>query len=89
MSNKHFLFEGNSVLPHRPVGVLQDRGARGGRRYRHRRRARQEEEEGGRRYSRRGRCCLLLGDPEVTANIYCKSRNLPNTDTQNYSTNLR
>ena len=30
----------------------------------------------------------LLGDPEVTANIYCKSRNLPNSDTkitvQNY-----
>ena len=25
---------------------------------------------------------LLLGDTEVTANIYCKSRNLPNTDTQ-------
>ena len=24
---------------------------------------------------------LLLGDPEVTANIYCKSRNLPNTNT--------
>ena len=23
----------------------------------------------------------ILGDPEVTANIYCKSRNLPNTDT--------
>ena len=31
----------------------------------------------------------LLGDPEVTPNIYCKSRNLPNTDTQNYSTDLR
>ena len=31
----------------------------------------------------------LLGDPEVTANIYCKSRNLPDTDTQNYSTDLR
>ena len=31
----------------------------------------------------------LLGDPKVTANIYCKSRNLPNTDTQNYSTDLR
>ena len=31
----------------------------------------------------------LLGDPEVTANIYCKSRNLPNTDTQIYSTDLR
>ena len=31
----------------------------------------------------------LLGDPEVTENIYCKSRNLPNTDTQNYSTDLR
>ena len=31
----------------------------------------------------------ILGDPEVTVNIYCKSRNLPNTDTQNYSTDLR
>ena len=31
----------------------------------------------------------ILGDPEVTANIYCKSRNLPNTNTQNYSTDLR
>ena len=31
----------------------------------------------------------MLGDQEVTANIYCKSRNLPNTDTQNYSTDLR
>ena len=31
----------------------------------------------------------ILGDPEVTANIYCKSRNLPNTDTQNYTTDLR
>ena len=30
-----------------------------------------------------------LGDPEVIANIYFKSRNLPNTDTQNYSTDLR
>ena len=26
----------------------------------------------------------ILGDPEVTANIYCKSRNIPNTE--NYST---
>ena len=26
----------------------------------------------------------ILGDPEVTANIYCKSRNLPNSDTQKY-----
>ena len=25
----------------------------------------------------------ILGDPEVTANIYCQLRNLPNTDTQN------
>ena len=33
--------------------------------------------------------CIILGDPEVTANIYCKSRNHPNTDTQNYSTDLR
>ena len=24
----------------------------------------------------------LLGDSEITANIYCKSRKLPNTDTQ-------
>ena len=32
---------------------------------------------------------LLLGDPEVTANIYRKTRNIPNTDTQNYSTDLR
>ena len=31
----------------------------------------------------------ILGDPEVTASIYCKSRNLPNTDTQNHSTDLR
>ena len=30
----------------------------------------------------------LLGDPEVTANICCKSLNLPNTDTQNYSTDI-
>ena len=30
--------------------------------------------------------CDIPGDPEVTANIYCKSRNLPNRDTQNYST---
>ena len=30
---------------------------------------------------------LCTGDPEVTTNIYCKSRNLPNTDTQNYSKN--
>ena len=28
----------------------------------------------------------ILGDPEVTENIYCKSRNLPNADTKNYST---
>ena len=30
-----------------------------------------------------------LGDTEVTANIYCKSHNLPNTDTQNNSTDMR
>ena len=31
----------------------------------------------------------ILGDLEVTANIYCKSRkSLPNTYTQNYSTDL-
>ena len=33
--------------------------------------------------------CYILGDPEVTAYIYCKTRNLPNTNTQNYSTHLR
>ena len=32
---------------------------------------------------------IILGDPEVTANVYCKSRNLLNTDTPNYSTDLR
>ena len=32
--------------------------------------------------------CNVLGDPEVTANIYCK-QNLPNTDRQKYSTDLR
>ena len=32
---------------------------------------------------------VLLGDPEVTANKCCKSRNLPNTDTQNYTTDFR
>ena len=31
----------------------------------------------------------LLGDPQVNENIYCKSRNLPNAVTQNYSTDLR
>ena len=31
----------------------------------------------------------VLGDPEVTVNIYCKSRNLPNTKTPNFSTDLR
>ena len=31
----------------------------------------------------------ILDDPEVTENIYCKSRNLPNMDTQNYSADLR
>ena len=31
----------------------------------------------------------ILGDPVVIANIYCKSRNLPNTEMQNYSTDLR
>jgi len=30
-----------------------------------------------------------MGEPEVTANIYCKSRNLLNADTQNYSTDMR
>ena len=38
-----------------------------------------------------GKNCIfyVLGDPEVTANIYCKPRNLPNTYTQNYSTDMR
>ena len=31
----------------------------------------------------------LHGDPKFPANIYCKSRNLPNTETHNYSTDLR
>ena len=31
----------------------------------------------------------ILGDPEVTANIYCNSRNHPIMDAQNYSTDLR
>ena len=31
----------------------------------------------------------ILGDPEFTANIYCKSRNLPNTEMKNNSTDLR
>ena len=31
----------------------------------------------------------VLGEPEVTANIYCKSRKLPNKATQNYSIDLR
>ena len=31
----------------------------------------------------------MLGVPYITANIYCKSRNLPNTDTHNHSTDLR
>ena len=31
----------------------------------------------------------ILGDPEVTANMYCKLRNLPNTDTENDSTDMR
>ena len=35
------------------------------------------------------RSTYILGDPEVTANIYCKLRNLPKTDTQKYSTDLR
>ena len=31
----------------------------------------------------------VLGDPEVAANIYCKSHNIPNTGTEIYSTDLR
>ena len=31
----------------------------------------------------------ILGDSEFTANVYGKSLNLPNTDTQNYSADLR
>ena len=34
-------------------------------------------------------CVFILVDPEVTAYINCKSPNLPNTDMQNYSTDLR
>ena len=30
-----------------------------------------------------------LGVPYITANIYCKSRNLPNTDLRIYSIDLR
>ena len=37
----------------------------------------------------KGTCIKILGDPEVSANIYGKSGNLPNTDTENYSTDLR
>ena len=29
-----------------------------------------------------GQIVYILDDPEVTANMYCKSRNLPNTDTK-------
>ena len=36
-----------------------------------------------------GQILDILGDLEITANIYCKSRNLPNTDRQIYSTDLR
>ena len=31
----------------------------------------------------------ILGVPYISANINCKSRNLPNTDMRNYSTDLR
>ena len=31
----------------------------------------------------------ILSVPYITANIDCKSRNLPNTDTRNYSIDLR
>ena len=31
----------------------------------------------------------VLGVPYITANIYCKSRNLPNTDIRIYSLDLR
>ena len=37
----------------------------------------------------RGREREILGDPKVTENIYCKTCNLSNTDTQNHSTDLR
>ena len=36
-----------------------------------------------------GQIVYILGDPEVNANILCKSRKLPNKDKQNYSTDLR
>ena len=32
---------------------------------------------------------VVLGDPELTANINCKSRNLPNMDTDYYGIDLR
>ena len=34
-------------------------------------------------------CCHLLGVPYITANIYSKARNLPNSDIRNYSIDLR
>ena len=32
---------------------------------------------------------IVQSVPYITANIYCKSRNLPNTDIHNYSTDVR
>ena len=32
---------------------------------------------------------IILSVPYITANMYCKSRNLPNTDKRNYSIDLR
>ena len=43
----------------------------------------------GKQYDQKNKCLKLLGDPEITANIYCKVRNLSDIDTQNYSTDLR
>ena len=40
-------------------------------------------------HSRQLSSAYVLGDPEVIANIYCKSRNFPNKDTQNNSIDLR
>ena len=32
---------------------------------------------------------IVTGVPYISANIHCKSRNLPNTDVHDYSTDLR
>ena len=40
-------------------------------------------------YQHHGGQYQVRGVSYITANIYCKSRNLPNTDIQNYSIDLR